>query len=105
MFHMNICSLRKKHLELTALFEILKGDFDCIILTEAHLKPGLNVKQYVKQFGFEGYESYGSEHNVRKTDGVVCFVKSSLEHEVKEINIADANCLLVEVKKKNFSLF
>lgn len=95
-FHMNICSLRAKHNELEILFESLNCDFDCIILTEAHINAELmNIHQY----SFHGYTPYCTVHNTRKTDGVAVYIKSDLEHSVEEIKIRDANCLFVKIKK------
>lgn len=96
LFHMNVCSLRAKHSELTVLFQALKGDFDCICLTEAHINSNFNVNQ----FGFTGYEAYCTKYNTRKTDGVSVFVKTSLDHEIQEIKITDTNCIKIQMKKK-----
>lgn len=103
LFHMNVCSIRAKHNELVALFHSLQGDLDCIILSEAHINTELmNINQY----SFEGYKAYCTENNIWKTDGIVIYVKSSLEHSIEEVILRDANCLQVKItkNKKNILL-
>lgn len=96
LFHMNVCGLRSKHSELVALFHALQADFDCIALTEGHINTEvMNINQY----SFTGYNAYCSKYNTRKTDGVAIFIKSSLEHTVREIKMKDANCMHVELIK------
>lgn len=98
IFHMNVCSLRAKHTELIVLFKALQKDFDCIILTEGHIDT---EKMNIDQFGFDGYQAYCSQINIRKTDGIVIFVKTSLEHNIEEVEVNNANCMLVQIKKQN----
>lgn len=98
LFHMNVCSIRSKHNELTQLFAGMQGEFDCIVLTEAHINTELmNIAQY----SFQGYKPYCTQNNVRKTDGIAVYVKSCLEHTVEEIIIKDSNCILIKIKKLN----
>lgn len=101
LFHMNVCSVRAKHNDLTALFNALKGDLDCIVLSEAHINTD---RININQFSFDGYTAYCSQYNVRKTDGLAIYVKSSLEHSIEEIKAKDANCIHIKIVK-NKKLF
>lgn len=80
---------------MTALLKGLEGDIDCIVLSEAHITDKRNINQY----SFDGYSAYSSQYNVRKTDGLAIYVKSSLEHSIEEIKIKDANCINVKIVK------
>lgn len=99
LFHMNVRSIRNKHTELKVLMKQIGGqDLDCIILSEAHLNSNMNVNQFDLGIGFK---IYATINNKRKTDGLVIYIKDSLEHSVKEIKLTDSNCMRVNVTKFN----
>lgn len=88
VFHMNVCSINKKFNELLITFRDLP-DFDCIVLTECHIKIDIPLDFYT----INGYKTYRTENNKRKTDGIIVYIKTELEPLVKEIKLTDCNCL------------
>lgn len=100
MFHMNICSINSKFNQLQTLFSSIEANFDIIILSEAHLgKKYTDVEQYISQFYLDTYSIYGTTNNKRKTDGIVVYVKSFIQHSVEEIILEDCNCLKIKFKQ------
>jgi Endonuclease/Exonuclease/phosphatase family. len=82
------------------LLKALKGDFDCIIFSEAHLK---NREENIDLCDLEigDYKIYNTKNNKRKTDGVVVYIKKNLKHTVEEINTTDYNFLSLKIYKYN----
>lgn len=97
LFHMNTCSINSKYNALTTLFHGLNANLDVIILSEAHIKNIANIEQY----NFGDYKMYGTENNVRKTDGILIYIKSSIPHEVQEIKLDDCNCMRIKYRQNN----
>lgn len=97
LFNMNICSIHSKYDKMEVLFNALNSDFDIIVLTEAHLK-GITL---FEQYNFEGYKVHGTQNNKRKTDGVLIYVKATIETTIHEIQIDDCNCLCLKFRKDN----
>lgn len=64
---------------------------DVIVLTECRLDPSKPIPE------LPNYASYRTEHLLNQNDGVVAYVKKSLRHTVKEINLTHASCLEVNV--------
>lgn len=102
MFHMNICSINSKFNAIQTLFSGIEANFDIIVLSEAHLKKkDVSIEQYIQQFNLDTYSIYGTSHNKRKTDGIVVYIKSHLEHSVEEIFLEDCNCMKIKFKQSN----
>lgn len=99
VFHMNVCSLRRKYEQLEVIFKILHNVFDCIVFSETHTNYEINLNQ----FSLGDYKIYQTKNNKRKTDGVVVYVRSSLSHEVCEVELTDCNCLVLKINKNNKS--
>lgn len=99
LFHMNVRSIKNKLTELKVIMQQLNGkDFDCIIFSEAHLGINYtNVNLFDLDIGC--YKIYNTLNNKRKTDGLVIYVKDSLDHSVQEINLRDCNCMRVNITK------
>lgn len=101
LLNMNVCGINSKYEKIEILFKALNADFDIIVLTEAHLK-GIVI---LEQFNFQGYKVYSTENNKFKTDGVLLYVKTTVEHTVQEIKMENCTCLELKflVDKKLFS--
>lgn len=95
--HMNVCGINSKYNTLTTFFQAIKADFDILVLSEAHLKSIMNIEQ----FNFGDFNIYGTSYNIRKTDGLLIYVKSSISHEVQEIKITDCNFIKLRYKQGN----
>lgn len=102
IFHMNVCSIKAKFKQLEILFHIMKDVFDCIVLGETHTKEEINLNQ----FSLGDYNIYQTKFNKRRTDGLIVYVRSTLIHEVSEIELSDCNCLVIKIEKckKSFVL-
>lgn len=94
-FHMNVCSLRSKFDQLEILLKLMHELFDCIVFSETHLKEEINLNQY----SISKYKIYQTKINKRKTDGLIMYIRSTLTHNVTEIEMTDCNCLILEATK------
>lgn len=52
---------------------------------------------------FKDYQIISTENNIRKSDGVLVFIKNDIDQISKEFNILDANCTLTIIKKNNLN--
>lgn len=96
LFQMNVSSINKKYDELKILFASLSTNLDCIVLSECHIGKDIHVEQ----FYFQGYKIYYTKNHTRKTDGVIVYIRETLEQSVEEIFLQDCNGLKITVKKK-----
>lgn len=93
----NIRSIRAKFNKLNVMLKTLEVDFDCLIFSESHLNQNVILDAY----SINGYKIYSTQNNVRKTDGLVVYVKATLDHTTEEINMTDCNCLVIKIKKQS----
>lgn len=66
---------------------------DIIILTECWLSCVTNLPT------MNGYDIYCSSNHHNQNDGIIIFVKKSIEHKIVEPTCMDANCLIIKKDK------
>lgn len=100
IFQSNVRSLSKHFIDIEVLLKIYSNVFDILILTETWFCESLEF------FNVEGYVAYYNESYINKADGVVIFVKSSLNHTNKiiEINGFKFMRISVDINKINISV-
>lgn len=69
----------------------LKFETDVIVLSECRLSTSKPIPQLTN------YLSYSTARQINQNDGVVVYVKQSLSHKVKELEISQASCLQVNL--------
>lgn len=89
ILHLNISSVRKNFDSLVAFLETYKLDFfDIIALTECFQLDSYN------EFSLKGYNTYYNKGSINKNDGVLTFVRNSLNHEVKSHTLQSTKILV-----------
>ena len=91
IFQQNIRSLNKNFSALCVLLARIKLNCDIIMLSECWLKHVHNLPT------LEGFSSFATSNNYNQNDGVVLMIKTNLVFQVEEINVQEANCLLVKL--------
>lgn len=77
--------------DLEINLDLLEKNIDVLVLTECRIdpkKPLPNKPNYV---------IHNTTLKVNQNDGVVIFIKNSIEHSVKEINLSGASCLEISI--------
>lgn len=93
LYHSNIRSISKNFNELQVLLANLEIDFDVIAVTESWINNNCS------NFLLDGYNTYYSEGNINKNDGVIAFVKSEFSQETRIVQIGKIQCLRVHIRK------
>uniref|UniRef100_A0A8D9E8T8 Endonuclease/exonuclease/phosphatase domain-containing protein n=1 Tax=Cacopsylla melanoneura TaxID=428564 RepID=A0A8D9E8T8_9HEMI len=96
LMQMNVCSIRSKYNRILVMLKTI-SDLDCMIFTEAHLKNF----SHVELLSIENYSLHNTTHHVRKTDGIVVFMRQGISHNIKEFIISDGNCLQIDFETGN----
>lgn len=87
----NIRSIYHNFDDFLILLSELKFSTDVIILTECRLNTYKPIPQ------LNNYHSYITTCQLNQNDGVVVYIKNTLKHQVKEIKLAQASCLQLDV--------
>lgn len=95
IFHINIRSISKNIDELSVFLSQFYTEFEMIILTETFQIHDKNI------FNIKGYNMLYNEGNLNKNDGVVVFIKASLNYSYDIINIGEVKAIKVTVIKEN----
>lgn len=100
MFHMNIQGINKKYDQLKIILNNLDSSFDLIVLTETRTDDSkMIIEQYNLDTKDTNYKIHYTRQHTRITDGVVLYVRDSLEHSVEELTFTDCNALKIQLKK------
>lgn len=92
ILHINIRSIQKNFDEISVLMKLLGFHCDVIVLSECWLSK---ISQLPT---LDGYTSYHTNNTFNQNDGCAIYIKSSIKHDVKEPNFADANCLICTIE-------
>lgn len=95
LFHTNIRSLAKNIDDLIVLLDNLSVEFDLIILTETRKLYDHTI------FKIQGYDSIYNQGSLNKNDGVLVYVKSSLNYTTKIEWLGEIKVVTVTVIDKN----
>ena len=87
LLSLNIRSINKNYNDLLILLQQFQNIFDVIILTECWIN-----NHYVPKI-IQGFDSYYTKCVRLQNDGVVVYIKSSINAMVTEPSLDDANCL------------
>lgn len=89
ILHLNISSVRRNFDSLVAFLEAYDLNFfDIIALTEC-----FQLDSY-SEFSLNGYNTYYNNGSINKNDGVLTFVRSGLNHEVKSHTLQSTKILV-----------
>lgn len=93
----NICSIQKHFDELCIILDSIETKFEVIILTEAWLGlDGISINN----FQMNGYTVHASVRNKNKNDGVIIYLKNTLNViSVSELNTQNITALEIVFKK------
>lgn len=88
----NIRSINCNLDQIDVLIAMMGFDADVIILTECWLKVcNFNIPPR------QGYKSYFTQNVYNQNDGVVAYIRESLQVRVSEKNVQDSSCLAIEI--------
>lgn len=90
IFHLNIRSISKNLDQLILFLEQIVHDFEVIILTETFVLEDPQIYQIT------GYKSAYNNGNLNTHDGVLVFVKESIESLFEVVTLGEINVLEVE---------
>lgn len=68
-----------------------KFETDVIILTECRLNKNKPIPQ------LNNYSSFKTTYQLNQNDGVVVYVKTNLNHKIKEVELNEASCLRLDI--------
>jgi hypothetical protein len=91
LLHINIRSMQRNFNNFLVIFTRLNISFDLVILSECWINDNSTIQQ------IEGYTSFSTQKYINKSGGVVAYVNNKWSSNVSEPDIADANCLMIEV--------
>ena len=87
----NIRSISRNFDELIVFLCRLKLDCDVLILTECWLSCNLTIPN------LPGYKSYTSQNYKNQNDGIILYVKESLNVDIIEPPFLESNCLILTI--------
>lgn len=99
ILHQNIRSINKNFVELTVMLQQLDEEIDIIILTECRIK-----KETYSPKHLDNYKVFNTTQHKNQNDGVIIYLKNEIHGIVKEIQLRDANCLLININN-DISIF
>lgn len=91
ILHLNIRSVNCNFDRLLVLLTAIKVSCDVIILSESWLSKAPDIPQIA------GYNSFFTRRNYIQNDGVVIYIKCSLESSFTEPPFTDGNCLVCKI--------
>lgn len=93
IFHMNIRSINCNFNELLVLLAEIRSTIDVIILSECWLSKVCNLPV------ISGYKSYSTNIHINQSDGVVIYVKTTLDCIVECPDFGEGTVLVCKFKK------
>lgn len=87
----NICSIYCNFDDFLVTLSSLPLEADILVLTECRLSTSKLIPQ------LDGYSSYSTTRQLNQNDGVVAYVKKSLQPNVREIDLTHASCLQLSI--------
>lgn len=87
----NICSIYCNFDDFIVTLSSFDFEIDIIILTECRLDINKPIPQ------ISGYHSFCTTYHMNQNDGVVVFIKNTLNPKIKEIKLTHASCIQVDV--------
>lgn len=91
LLQVNIRSMDKNFDDFLLIFARLNISFDIIIFSECWINENSTIKQ------IDGYISYNTKKYINKSGGVIVYVNNKWSPNVHEPDMADANCLVVDI--------
>lgn len=95
IFHLNIRSISKNFDELSIVLESLKTKFEIIILSETWQIKDIHL------FHLDGYEIEYSAGTFNQNDGVVMFIKNTINYKTEVINIMGCRSIKATLEYNN----
>lgn len=95
LLHQNIRSLSKNKNELEILLSQIGLNFDCIVLTESWK---IQNKDF---FNMSGYEIFYNNGNINKSDGVIVYLRDTLNYVCEVLNIGEISVLSIQITSNN----
>lgn len=95
ILHNNIRSITKNYNEFTAFLSQFSNQFDCIVLSETW-----NILD-TSMFQISGYDILYNGGNYNKSDGVVVYVRDSLNYTYCVKNVANTSVMQINIEKGN----
>lgn len=92
LFHTNIRSVNKNYDEFKILLEQIEGDFHCIILSETWQVNDTGL------YNIPGYDIVYNGGIVNQNDGVLVYIKESLNYDTRIVNIGDIRAVEVTIQ-------
>lgn len=89
----NICSIYCNSDDLMLTLSSFPFEADILVLTECRLTS------YKPIPWLDNYNSYSTTRHLNQNDGVVTYIKKSLQTKVREISLTHASCLQLDVLK------
>lgn len=88
---LNIRSINKNFDNFQVIYKRLAIEFDVIVLGECWINESSAIHQ------LQGYTSFNSKKFINKSGGVVIYVNNKWSPIFSELDINDANCVLIQV--------
>ena len=98
ILHNNIRSISKNFDEFSVFLSQFRHQFDCIVFSET---------RHVLDFSFfqiPGYEILYNNGQYNKCDGVIVYIKNSINYTSSVINLGDALSLQINFERKKFRI-
>jgi len=84
ILHLNIRSIAHHLPELECLNNALDNNNHVIITSESWLGHNINIVNYLP---FKGYQTINTDNNVRKSDGILVFIKNNIDQILNKYRI------------------
>lgn len=91
IFSQNIRSIYANFDAFVVLLSTFKFETDVIIFTECRINTNKPIPQ------LSNYNSYVTSRHLNQNDGVVIYIKKSLNCKVQEIKLSEASCLQLDI--------
>ena len=93
ILHVNIRSVQRNFDSFLVVFARLAIDFDVVVLSECWIDDSSVINQ------MDGYISYNTSRHINKSGGVIVYANTKWSAVVTELEIDEANGLVLEVPK------
>lgn len=94
IYHMNVRSVAKNIDKLFIFLHQLTTDFDVIILTETRQIDDHHI------YNINGYTTFYNHGKLNQNDGIIAFVKNTLEVNMTIIKLGDVTAMKLLIKEK-----
>lgn len=95
IIHTNIRSIAKNYDEMLCFLHQISGEFEIIVLTETNIVYDLQI------FNMKGYITIYNDGNFNKCDGIIIFVKDTLNISHNIVYLGPIKCIEVEITHNN----